>query len=149
MRKILENSIINLIVRIFLGVFFLSAALGKAAEPALFAKEIANYAIIPDPFINLVALIIPWIELIVSIFLIFGIRLKSSSAITSILLVIFIIAVGSAMARGLDINCGCFSQKIQYVGWPKILENTGLLILSIYLFFFPVKKLTIENLADK
>lgn len=149
MKKILENSYLNLIVRIFLGVFFLLAALGKAAEPALFAKEIANYAIIPEPLINLVALFIPWTELVVSIFLIFGIRLKSSAAITAILLLIFIIAVGSAMARGLDINCGCFSQKIQYVGWPKILENTVLLLLSLYLFFFPVKKLTFENLVEK
>lgn len=149
MKKILENSYLNLIVRLFLGVFFLLAAIGKAAEPALFAKEIANYAIVPEPMINLVALFLPWTELVVSIFLIFGIRLKSSAAITSILLIIFIIAVGSAMARGLDINCGCFSQKIQYVGWPKILENTGLLLLALYLFFFPAKKLTIENLVEK
>lgn len=149
MKKILENDYLNVVVRLFLGVFFLLAALGKAAEPALFAKEIANYAIIPEPLINLVALFIPWTELVVSIFLIFGIRLKSSSAITSILLIIFIAAVGSAMARGLDINCGCFSQKIQYVGWPKILENIGLLLLSLYLFFSPAKKFTVENLVEK
>lgn len=149
MKKILENNYLNVIVRLFLGVFFLLAALGKAAEPALFAKEIANYAIVPEPLINLVALFISWTELIVSIFLIFGIRIKSSSAITAILLIIFILAVGSAMVRGLDINCGCFSQKIQYVGWPKIFENIGLLLLALFLFFSPAKKFTIESLVEK
>ena len=147
MKKIFNNSIISLIARLVLGWFFIYAAIGKIAEPTTFAKEIANYAIMPQFFLNIIALTMPWIELVTGIFLIVGIRLKANAAIIGLMLVVFIVAVFSAMARGLDINCGCFSHKIVYVGWGKIAENTGLLLLSLYIFVYPLKKFSMENLA--
>ena len=147
MKKIFNNSIISLIARLVLGWFFIYAAIGKIAEPTTFAKEIANYAIMPQFFLNIIALTMPWIELVTGIFLIVGIRLKANAAIIGLMLVVFIVAVFSAMARGLDINCGCFSHKIVYVGWGKIAENAGLLLLSLYIFVYPLKKFSMENLA--
>jgi uncharacterized membrane protein YphA (DoxX/SURF4 family) len=89
---------------------------------------------------------LPWLELISGMMLIFGIKLKANSIITGGLLIIFIIAVFSAMMRGLNINCGCFSNKITIVGWNKILENTGLLLLAIALYFTQSRKFSfLEN----
>ncbi len=146
MSKILNNPLFNLIIRLILGLIFFFAAVGKIADPALFAREINNYNLINFELTNLIALTLPWIELIISIFLITGIRIKASSLIAGMMLVVFIFAVASAMARNLDINCGCFGRTIQKVGWGKIFENTALLIGSIYLFFKPPQKLTLENI---
>lgn len=146
MNKVLEHPLFNLIIRLILGLIFIFAAVGKIAAPELFAKEINNYNLINFELTNLIALTLPWIELIIAIFLITGIRIKASSAIAAIMLIVFIFAVGSAMARNLDINCGCFGRTIQKVGWGKIFENTALLLGSIYLFIKPAQKLTLENM---
>jgi uncharacterized membrane protein YphA (DoxX/SURF4 family) len=146
MKKLLNNDYLILASRLFLGFFFVLAAIGKIADPTTFAKEMGNYQIFPFFSLNIFALILPWLELISGMMLIFGIKLKANSIITGGLLIIFIIAVFSAMMRGLNINCGCFSNKITIVGWNKILENTGLLLLAIALYFTQSRKFSfLEN----
>lgn len=146
MNKILSNPALLLIARIVLGLIFIIASAGKIYNPAVFAQEISNYDFMPYFTINLMAIILPWIELIAGIFLISGIRLKASSAIIGALLIVFIIAVATAMARGLNINCGCYSHVANDpVGWKKIIENTIQLALALWIYIFPVKKFTFEN----
>jgi len=149
MTKYLNNPILILIFRLVVGFIFLSFGASKINIADKFASEIGNYALMPEFSLNIIALILPWLELMVGIFLILGIRLRATAIISSILLIIFIIAVLSAMIRGLDINCGCSSTHPQKVGIPKILENFGLLILSILIIIFPNSKLGIEYFANK
>lgn len=148
MKKILDNPIFILTARLILGFLFVIVAIGKIYEPGAFANEISNYNILPQQLVNISALILPWLELIIGILLISGVRVKANSIIAAILLIAFIAAVASAMARGLDINCGCYSNiKAEAVGWPKILENTGLLILSILILISKSSGLALENFA--
>lgn len=133
--KLINNKILNLVVRLFLGGMFITVAVTKIPNPEKFANEIGNYNILPDLFLNLSALILPWVELSTGFLLIFGHKIKESSAIITVLLFTFTIAILSAMFRGLDINCGCYSEISQKkVGWEKIFENIGLIILSIYVY---------------
>jgi len=148
MRKILENKYLSLALRLFVGFVFIYAGMGKIFEPAVFAKEIYNYHILPDFLINVSALVLPWLEVVIGVFLIAGIRIKANAALSGILMAVFMIAILSAMFRGLNINCGCFSDEITLVGWGKILEDTGYLLGSVYLYFFPFSKFSVENLKD-
>lgn len=149
MKNVLENPILSLIARIVLGGIFILAAVGKIADPALFAKEIANYQILPTIFVNLSAITLPWIELAIGFFLIAGVRLKANSFGAGFLLAVFVVAVAIAMMKGLNINCGCYSQAAyQEVGIKKVLENLGLFILSVYIFKYPVRRFTIERLIE-
>ena len=143
--KFLENRFLSLIFRLVIGMVFLVAGIGKAADPSSFAHEILNYHIIPFPLINFFAMILPWVEILCGIFLIAGVRIKANAAISALFMLIFIIAIGSAMARGLNINCGCFAGHTVLVGWPKIMEDLGLLLLSLCLYYYPVQKFSLEN----
>ena len=149
MKKILENPVINLVARIILGVVLIAAASSKVVDPRAFANEIANYQVMFREGLNVMALILPWLEMLIGITLILGIRLKASAVIAAMLMTVFIAAVLSAMARGLDISCGCFGPNSEKVGWNKVLENTGLLILAIYIWLYPVKTLTVERFFSK
>lgn len=142
----LKSPLLNLAVRLIVGFIFILAAAGKIAEPAQFAKEIANYQILPLFTVNIVALILPWLELVVAILLMLGIRIKANATLISAMLVFFILAIAAAMVRGLNIDCGCFSNSDTLVGWRKIFEDLGLLMGSLYLIFFPAKKYTLENI---
>jgi len=98
----------------------------------------------PDILINVLAIAFPWIELVAGILLIFGISVKENCAILSGLLVIFIIAIAISMARGLNIDCGCFGTVDgAKVGLLKILENVGLLILGLILIKYDSRFLSL------
>jgi uncharacterized membrane protein YphA (DoxX/SURF4 family) len=138
--KILNNNILLLGIRLFLGFIFIFAAVTKIADPAGFSQSIYNYKLMPDFLINVLAIVFPWIELVVGILLIFGISVKENSAILTGLLVVFIIAIVISLARGLDINCGCFGTvEGSKVGLMKILENVGLVLLGLILIKFDSK----------
>lgn len=150
MKKFLNNEYFLLISRITVGTVFLMVSLAKVVHPGAFANEIGNYDLFPEIIVNFSAVVLPWIELICGMLLIAGVRLKANSLIISILLIFFILSVGSAMARGLNIDCGCYSNiKAEKVGWNKIFENLSMLLLTLNIYFSNNKKLTLEYFAIK
>ena len=95
-------------MQIALGVFFVAAALPKIADPPSFAHMIFNYRIVPGALVNLMALCMPWIELMTGLALILGIWKGTARTIIAAMLVTFIIAISINLARGNAIDCGCF-----------------------------------------
>lgn len=146
LKQILSNKYFLLSCRIVVGFVFIFAAFSKAADAEGFAQAISNYKLLPNFLINILAITLPWIELSTGLLLVFGISTKENSAILSGLLIIFILAIVISLARGLDIECGCFGTiDGSKVGLKKILENIGLLILSLILIKFDSKFLSIIN----
>jgi len=142
--KILSNKYLLLFIRIFFGFIFIFAAISKVTDSPGFSQSIYNYKLMPDFIINLLAIAFPWIELVAGILLVFGISVKENSAILSGLLVIFIFAIAISLARGLDIDCGCFGTVDgSKVGLMKILENIGLLLLGLILIKFDSRFLSL------
>jgi hypothetical protein len=74
-----------------------------------------------------------------------GIWHRSAAWIVSILTIVFIIAIGSVIFRGLDIECGCFGSGSS-ANWGRIVEDLFLLAFSLHIAFHPLSKLAIENL---
>jgi uncharacterized membrane protein YphA (DoxX/SURF4 family) len=135
--KIISNKYLLLIFRLFLGFIFVFAAVTKISDPEAFSQSIYNYKLLPLSLVNIFAILLPWIELVAGILLIFGISVKENSTILSGFLIIFILAITISLFRGLDIDCGCFGTVDgAKVGIAKILENVGLLLLGIILIKF-------------
>ena len=111
------------ITRIILGAVFLWASFGKILEPGDFARSISNYHIVPFGIENIIALILPWLELLIGVGLILGIMVDGSVQISAILLIMFILMIGQAMLRGFNIECGCGLKEGEMIGLNKILEN--------------------------
>ncbi|MGZ4779203.1 MAG: MauE/DoxX family redox-associated membrane protein [Thermoanaerobaculia bacterium] len=95
-------------VQIALGVFFVAAALPKIVDPPSFAHMVYNYRIVPGQFVNLMALTMPWIELLCGLALILGVWKEAARTIIGLMLATFILAIGINLARGNAIDCGCF-----------------------------------------
>ncbi|MBI1803087.1 MAG: DoxX family membrane protein [Ignavibacteriae bacterium] len=143
MKRILAHPYVVLLVRCFLGVVFVIAAIEKIAIPETFAISVEAYKLIPTYVINVFALVIPWVELVCGLFLIAGVFVRASSALLSGLLAVFVVALISALLRELKIDCGCFGPShATPVGWGKVLEDVGLLVLSLYVFFVSAPKMT-------
>ena len=151
LNEIYKSEYLGLLFRLILSYVFISASIGKILNPEDFSLAIQNYRILPEILTNLVAIILPWIELYCGIFILLGIFSRASAASLIFLTTIFIIAISSAMMRGLDISCGCFdpADDTDKIGISKIIEDIIYLALALHCYFFPPLKLTIVRLFKK
>jgi len=137
MKLILTNTIFILLVRVFLGGLFIVASLDKIADPAAFATSILNYKVVGPTLAMVIATILPSLELLCGLSLILGLYPRASALLITCMLAGFTILIISALLRGLDISCGCFSQdpNVSKIGYIKILENVGMIMLGVLLLF--------------
>ena len=117
------NPLLILLIRGLLGLVFIYASYDKILDPGKFARDIGNYHIIPFGLENSIAIILPWIELLIGMGIIFGVFLDGSVFLSGGFLVLFILMIFQAMMRGFNIECGCGLKEGEMVGWSKILEN--------------------------
>ena len=134
--RINQNSI-PYILRMILGLLFLVSGILKIMDPVQFVNDIDNYRMLPYILVTLMAIILPWLELLCGIALITGIFKHGAALIILILSVIFLTAIISVLFRGLDISCGCFSlgESASRIGFTKLLENILLLLAAAVLYF--------------
>ena len=125
----LRNPWLTIRVQIALGVFFVAAALPKIVDPPSFAHMVYNYRIVPGAAINLMALVMPWIELLSGLALILGIWTGTARTIVAALLVTFIIAISINLARHNAIDCGCFDVSVAGKTREERLADMHLVIL--------------------
>jgi uncharacterized membrane protein YphA (DoxX/SURF4 family) len=107
--KVLSSKYVVFAARLILGVVFIYASLEKIQNPAGFAQAIYNYRMVPEALINIMAIVLPWLELICGILIIVGVFVRGSALLIGAMLAVFIVALSSAILRGLDISCGCFT----------------------------------------
>jgi uncharacterized membrane protein YphA (DoxX/SURF4 family) len=151
LNEIYKSEYLGLLFRLILSYIFISASIGKILNPEDFSGAIQNYRILPEILTNIPAIILPWVELYCGVFILLGIFPRASSASLVFLTFIFIIAISSAMIRGLDISCGCFdpSDETDKIGISKIIEDIVYLMLALYCYMFPPVKLTVVRLFKK
>ncbi len=135
----MKGPLIPILVRFVLGVVFLYASLDKIIYPSAFAQTVHHYQVFPNLLVNLTAIVLPWLEMILGLFLISGIWLPGAVLLCNILLSAFLVLLLSAILRGLDIDCGCFvisrdSESVVSMWWYALRDGV-FLSLSLYLFF--------------
>lgn len=148
-RAFLAGRYVLLVSRSVLAIVFIFASLDKLVMPEAFASSIQGYALLPLPIVNLVALIIPWVELLCGLHLITGVRIRSSAALLVLLLGVFTIAMASALFRGLTIDCGCFGKAYATpVSWTRVAEDIGLIVLGLHCIVFADSQLASPEAAS-
>lgn len=139
-------SYITLALRVFIGGYFLYAAVPKIAEPLAFATSISHYHLMPDFMVNGYALVIPWLELLAGAALVAGWRIRTSALLCGIMLVMFTAAVAWAVTQGLQIDCGCFgSQGGEEVSWEKVGKNTLMILACALMVWKPASALSLDS----
>ena len=98
-----------LIGRLIVSAVFILAALPKIQDPASFTTSVEGYRVVTGDFAAWIALALPWLELVAGFGLLIPQIRRGSALVIALLLIAFIVLHASAWARGLDVNCGCFS----------------------------------------
>lgn len=108
-QKITSDRRLELLARWILGVTFVYASFHKIIAPAAFAKIIYGYGLFPGVTVNLIAVVLPFVELISGLALLTGLYPRAASLIIMVLLLSFIVAISINLVRGYEFNCGCFN----------------------------------------
>ena len=93
-------------VRIPLGLAFVAAGALKFGDLGGFADVIDGFGLLPDPLVPFVALLLPILEVAAGAGLALDIR--GSLSVVSGLILLFMGVLAYGIARGLDIDCGCY-----------------------------------------
>jgi len=89
------------------GVFIYAGSL-KIGAPLAFADSVASFRLLPVALINPVALSLPIFEILVGLSLIVGVRRRACAMMIAVMCGFFAVALIQALARGIEVDCGCF-----------------------------------------
>jgi len=134
--------IIGLAARLILGLVLVVAGGLKVTSPAVSARAVRAFQILPYDFAGYVGYALPVVEILVGLLLVAGLFTRMSALVGGLLMVAFIIGISSAWIRGLSIDCGCFggggtvaSRQTQYP--LDILRDVGVLACAAWLVARP------------
>jgi putative oxidoreductase len=121
--------------RIVLGLLFVFAGAAKAYDPGAFAIEIQRYQLVSWIPGVVAANYLPWVELLAGALLFLKRFERGALLLITCMLIIFTLALASAMFRGLDIDCGCFGKVFTVTGTTlPLVRNVLLLALTGFLW---------------
>lgn len=134
--KVLTHPYLVLAVRLYIGGLFIYASMYKINYAGEFAETIASYQLAPYWAVNLMALVMPWAELICGLFLVIGFRTKSAAAVIIGLLALFSVAIAISLIRDLPIGCGCFHALGEQMSWKTLMRDLIWLVMAVYIYAF-------------
>jgi putative oxidoreductase len=135
-KDVLTHPYLVLAVRLYIGGLFIYASMYKINYAGEFAETIASYQLAPYWAVNLMALVMPWAELICGLFLVIGFRTKSAAAVIIGLLALFSVAIAISLIRDLPIGCGCFHALGEQMSWKTLMRDVVWLLMAFYVYAF-------------
>ena len=138
----LRNRWLHRALALVLGGIFLYAAGSKLPDPRPLVTIIWGYRILPPGPINLMAIYMPWVELLVGIGLVTGYKRRAAALLGSGLLAMFIIALAINAVRGVNVACGCFSASAEDVSnaWLLVLRDAPMFAAALLLWLAPPRQ---------
>jgi uncharacterized membrane protein YphA (DoxX/SURF4 family) len=138
---------------LLLGVVFVVAGALKLPDPSAAVRAVRAYRLLPEALVGPVAFGLPVVEIAVGLALLAGVFVRTAALVSAALMAVYIVAVGSAWARGLQIDCGCFggggqvaAGRTAYPG--EVARDVGLLLVALALARWPASRLALGGRAE-
>lgn len=142
--------LIGLLARLILGVVLIWAGAVKVTRPALSAQAVRAFQILPYDFAGYVGYALPVVEILVGMILVAGLLTRAAAVVSGLLMLVFMIGIASAWARGLSIDCGCFggggavaASETRYL--LDILRDAGLVACAWWLVVRPRTPFSLDH----
>lgn len=132
-----QTGVTEWVLRLFLGCTFIFASWHKIVSPDQFATILYGYDIFPHQIINVLAIIMPFVELVCGLSLITGLLKRSGLLLINAMLICFIFLIAFNLIRGHEFDCGCFSLGTTKGVWSSVwllIRDVVMLGAGIYLF---------------
>ena len=141
---------VGLVARLVLGGVVIVAGALKVGHLETSARSVRAYQLLPYDVAGYVGYGLPVLEIAVGVLLVLGLFTRTVAVVGGLLMVVFIVGIASAWARGLSIDCGCFgkggtiaSSQTQYP--QEIARDVGLLACAAWLAVRPRSALSLDG----
>jgi uncharacterized membrane protein YphA (DoxX/SURF4 family) len=142
---------VSLLVRLGLAAVFFFAGASKVTDLDASGRAVIAYELMPTGIAMTLGAVLPFFEIALGLLLLLGLATRLAAWIGAAVLVAFISGISSAWARGLNIDCGCFSkggdlppgQTPNYL--PEILRDLVFLAMAIFLIVFPASRFSLDG----
>ncbi len=138
----LYNRLILWIMSVALGGLFIYAGWTKSFGPQAFADSIASFKILPVELIVPTALSIPPLEILAGLLVLAGWHRRAGLLAIAMATAVYCLAIGSAMVRGLDVNCGCFGPVSNLRPGVELLRDLLILACSVATYVLALSGVT-------
>ncbi|HVN10669.1 MAG TPA: MauE/DoxX family redox-associated membrane protein [Kineosporiaceae bacterium] len=141
---------LSLAARLVLAVVFFAAGVPKLMDPDGTVRSVRAFRLVPEVFVPAFGYGLPVLELALALLLLVGLATRVAAGVVAVLLVMFMIGIAAAWARGLSIECGCFGAPTGPVVDPTsgyrldLLRDAGLLVLALWLVVRPASTFSLD-----
>jgi len=158
LRRLSATGIPVFLARLILGGLMIRMGLAKIDQPVEFLRLLDQYDMFPAGWYvvqNLVAVGLPWIEVIAGVTLVLGLFRRGSALLFVALLTVFTIVI---IQRGMQIHaiegldysqikfdCGCGGGPVYFV--RKVPENMALWLLAWYCLLSGARRFSLDRLC--
>ncbi|MEX0753747.1 MAG: MauE/DoxX family redox-associated membrane protein [Actinomycetota bacterium] len=138
-RHVLVLDGLHLLARAVPGALLLWAGIGKVFDRQGSVLAVSGYDVVPGSLVEPVAIILPWLEILLGVLLVLGLFTRIAGIATAVLMGAFIAGMLQAKARGLQIDCGCFGSggPGDGVSWLEVLRDVPLVAAGLFLAIRP------------
>ncbi|MEM6909949.1 MAG: MauE/DoxX family redox-associated membrane protein [Verrucomicrobiota bacterium] len=98
-------------LRFTLGNLFVWAGVLKVKDPQGFHESVLAFELIVNPLAAWVAILLPWLEIVLGLALIFKLVYRAAALCLGGLNLAFIVALSLAWGQGKTLDCGCFGSQ--------------------------------------
>jgi uncharacterized membrane protein YphA (DoxX/SURF4 family) len=134
--KIETNPYVVLIFRLILAGFFLTSAYGKLVDIERYSVDaVYNFGILPMFLARPFGLVMPFIELLCGLGLLFGVLTRLSALGIALMSLSFFIAKAIVLSQGRSIECGCFGAVVDTLASVTIFMDIPVMILALVIMF--------------
>jgi putative oxidoreductase len=121
------------VVRVLLGALLLVTGALKVGHAPELAASIAGFRLLPAAVGGPLALALPYVELLLGLYLVAGLFTRVVAAIAAAQFVIYSAAIASAVLRHIPANCGCFGPSdVTVADWPHVGLDLLLAVASVF-----------------
>lgn len=126
--------------RLILAGFFLLSSCGKLVDIERYSVDaVYNFGILPFRLDRPFGLVMPFVELLCGLGLLFGVLTRLSALGVSLISVSFFIAKAIVLSQGRSINCGCFGAIIDSLASVTIFMDLPIMAIALIVMFSPAQ----------
>ena len=124
--------------RLILAALFLVSSGGKLVDIERYSVDaVYNFGILPMVLARPFGLVMPFIELLVGLGLLFGVLTRLSALGTGLMSLAFFAAKAIVLAQGREIDCGCFGAVVDTLASVTIFMDIPMLFFSLVVMCAP------------
>ncbi len=132
LKMVIANRYVILVFRLILASFFLLSSCGKLVDIERYSVDaVYNFGILPFWLARPFGLVMPFVELLCGLGLLFGVLTRLSALGVSLMSLSFFIAKAIVLSQGRSIECGCFGAVIDSLASVTIFIDVPMIFFAL------------------